>query len=1099
MPFHWQSNVNVHNVGVEDMVLLRSLNDEAIVENLRKRLAAKAIYTYIGPVLISVNPFKEMPYFTEKEMEQYQGAAQYENPPHVYALADNMYRNMMIDAESQCVIISGESGAGKTVSAKHIMSYVARISGGGQRVQHIKDVIIKSNPLLEAFGNAATLRNWNSSRFGKYVEISFGLGGEPIGGQILNFLLEKSRVCSLAKGERNFHIFYQLLSGADAETRKALGLSNVDYFSYLAKSGCSKAEGTNDAEEFSATLDAMHVVGIDDRSQLEILQLVSAILHVGNITFDESDNYAAVRSDDYLQFPAYLLGLSPDAIKEKLTKRRLESKWGSQTEQIDVTLNVEQAVYTRDAWVKAMYSRLFDYLVTSVNRALNVHQSKKRNLSLGILDIYGFEIFNNNGFEQFCINFVNEKLQQIFIELTLKAEQEEYVSEGIEWTPVDYFNNKIVCDLIEAKRPPGIMCLLDDVCAQIHGQSEGVDAKFLVKMNQQVGQHAHYKPGAESFLVTHYAGEVLYNVDGFCDKNRDVLYPDLVTLMQSSESKFMRDLFPENVGFGAKQKPTSASTKIRTQANQLVDSLMRCSPSYVRCIKPNENKRALEFDDQRVKHQVRYLGLKENVRVRRAGFAYRRQFDKFLWRYAILTQETWPRFNGNVRQGCEVICRSMGISDDQFQLGRTKIFIKNPESLFMLEESRERRYDQFARVLQKAFRQFTAAKRHAREKEEACQLVYGKKQRRRYSINRNFVGDYIGLENRPALQAIVGRRERVDFAHTMSKLDRRCKTSKMDLLVTAKYLFLVARVLEKKGVNKGKLIEVVKRQLSYEQIQSIGLSTLQDDYLFIQVKDEYTTVLESPLKTEMLTVMNKRYIEKFNRPLPLDFSNTHTVKLKKLKYNIIGGPGVREFRFTEEAGGGRIRLVPEGKAITVYVPTGLPANTKPNARPVSVQKSSWASRQSAARRLQENRPPAPVSPVLSKPPTHFAPPVEVPAHSPYATNQPSHQPTSHGPAAALANALNQGRNNHIHPLGEQNGMMKAQPGARPAPLKPKPMVKPRGPTVRAMFAYDAQDTDELSFQEGQIIELVKKDESGWWQGRIGPKSGLFPANYVEET
>lgn len=280
------------------MVLLRTLSDDAIVDNLKKRLAAKAIFTYIGPVLISVNPFKEMPYFTAKEMEQYQGAAQYENPPHIYALADSMYRNMMIDAESQCVIISGESGAGKTVSAKYIMSYIAQISGGGQKVQHIKDVIIKSNPLLEAFGNAATLRNWNSSRFGKYVEIEFGFGGEPIGGKISNFLLEKSRVVSLGKGERCFHIMYQLIFGSDKDLRKNLGISNIDYYSYLAQSGCYKAEGTDDAAEFSNTLEAMRVIGIDDQTQLEILQLVAAILHIGNITFEEKDNYASVVSDE---------------------------------------------------------------------------------------------------------------------------------------------------------------------------------------------------------------------------------------------------------------------------------------------------------------------------------------------------------------------------------------------------------------------------------------------------------------------------------------------------------------------------------------------------------------------------------------------------------------------------------------------------------------------------------------------------------------------------------------------------------------------------------------------------------------------------------
>uniref|UniRef100_A0A915EHN0 Myosin motor domain-containing protein n=1 Tax=Ditylenchus dipsaci TaxID=166011 RepID=A0A915EHN0_9BILA len=242
------------------------------------------------------------------------------------------------------------------------MNYIARISGGGSRVQHVKEVIIKSNPLLESFGNAATLRNWNSSRFGKYVEIIFGRGGEPIGGQISNFLLEKSRVVSLGKNERNFHIFYQLIAGADTHTRDNLGISTVDYYNYLNQSGCYRAEGTDDAKEYAETLQAMQVVGISDHNQLQILQLVSAILHIGNISFSEHQNYACVRSDDYLQFPAYLLGLTAEAIKEKITTRKLESKWGKEKEEIDVQLNVEQAVYTRDAWVKAMYSKLFDFL-----------------------------------------------------------------------------------------------------------------------------------------------------------------------------------------------------------------------------------------------------------------------------------------------------------------------------------------------------------------------------------------------------------------------------------------------------------------------------------------------------------------------------------------------------------------------------------------------------------------------------------------------------------------------------------------------------------------------------------------------------------------
>ncbi|KAI1715922.1 myosin head (motor domain) domain-containing protein [Ditylenchus destructor] len=1096
MPFHWQSNVNVQNVGVEDMVLLRHLSDDSIVDNLKKRLAAKSIFTYIGGVLISVNPFKEMPYFTEKDMELYQGAAQYENPPHIYALADEMYRNMMIDSERQCVIISGESGAGKTVCAKYIMSYIARISGGGSRVQHVKDVIIKSNPLLESFGNAATLRNWNSSRFGKYVEIIFGRGGEPIGGRISNFLLEKSRVVSLGKGERNFHIFYQLLAGADHHTRDNLGISSPDYYSYLNQSGCYMAEGTEDAKEYAETLQAMQVVGIPDNIQLQILQLVSAILHIGNISFVERQNYAAVVSDDYLQFPAYLLGLTTDAIKEKITTRKLESKWGKEKEEIDVNLNVEQAVYTRDAWVKALYSRLFDYLVSAVNKALDVGRPVDANLSVGILDIYGFEIFDNNGFEQFCINFVNEKLQQIFIELTLKAEQEEYVSEGIQWTPIAYFNNKIVCDLIEAKKPPGIMCLLDDICAQIHGQSEGVDAKLLVKLNQQVGHNEHFRHGADCFIVTHYAGEVVYQINGFCDRNRDVLYADLIQLMQSSNNEFMRSLFPENVGGGgAKSKPTSASTKIRTQANQLVESLMKCTPHYIRCIKPNETKRPLEFDSQRVLHQVKYLGLKENIRVRRAGFAYRRLFEKFLWRYAILCTETWPKFNGPPRKGCELICRSTNLSPDQYQLGNTKIFIKNPESLFLLEELRERKYDAYARTIQKAFRKFTANKHYVRQKEQASDLFFGKKERRRHSLNRNFVGDYIGMDNHPALQVIVGRRERIDFAHTINKYDRKFKVKKVDLLVTAKNLTLVGREIVRKGPNKGKITEVLKRQIPLDKIQGIGLSPLQDDFLVVYVEGEYSSLLETPLKTELISALSKRYKERTGRQLPLDFKQSHLITLKKTRYDI-GTPSPRQIQFSCDStlDNGRdpfappnIQLKPVGKVLQVSVPPGLPNNTRPMARPHPQSYGASNSQARAYQQHQRNRG------AVSRPAMPLTNPNQIPSQQKVATNF-NNSALPNGLRPVLGGQAQNLRTNTVHPV-QDNGQV-SKP--RPAP-KPKPMVKPQGPVVKALYPYEAQDTDELSFKENQIIELLQKDESGWWQGRIGAKTGLFPANYIEEV
>lgn len=818
--YHWQSH-NVKHSGVDDMVLLSKITESSIVENLKKRYMDDYIFTYIGSVLISVNPFKQMPYFGEKEIEMYQGAAQYENPPHIYALADSMYRNMIIDRENQCVIISGESGAGKTVAAKYIMSYVSRVSGGGPKVQHVKDIILQSNPLLEAFGNAKTVRNNNSSRFGKYFEIQFSPGGEPDGGKISNFLLEKSRVVMRNPGERSFHIFYQLIEGASPEQKQSLGITSMDYYYYLSLSGSYKVDDIDDKRDFQETLHAMNVIGIFSEEQTLVLQIVAGILHLGNINFKEVGNYAAVESEEFLAFPAYLLGINQDRLKEKLTSRQMDSKWGGKSESIHVTLNVEQACYTRDALAKALHARVFDFLVDSINKAM---EKDHEEYNIGVLDIYGFEIFQKNGFEQFCINFVNEKLQQIFIELTLKAEQEEYVQEGIRWTPIEYFNNKIVCDLIESKvNPPGIMSILDDVCATMHAVGEGADQTLLQKLQMQIGSHEHFNSWNQGFIIHHYAGKVSYDMDGFCERNRDVLFMDLIELMQSSELPFIKSLFPENLQADKKGRPTTAGSKIKKQANDLVSTLMKCTPHYIRCIKPNETKKPKDWEESRVKHQVEYLGLKENIRVRRAGYAYRRVFQKFLQRYAILTKATWPVWRGDEKQGVLHLLQSVNMDSDQFQLGRSKVFIKAPESLFLLEEMRERKYDGYARVIQKTWRKFVARKKYVQMREDASDLLLNKKERRRHSINRNFIGDYIGMEEHPELQQFVGKREKIDFADTVTKYDRRFKGVKRDLLLTPKCLYLIGREKVKQGPDKGLVKEVLKRKIEVERILSVSL------------------------------------------------------------------------------------------------------------------------------------------------------------------------------------------------------------------------------------------------------------------------------------
>ncbi|MGH0153065.1 UNVERIFIED_CONTAM: hypothetical protein FKN15_058834 [Acipenser sinensis] len=1139
--YHWQSH-NVKHSGVDDMVLLSKITEDSIVENLKKRYMDDYIFTYIGPVLISVNPFKQMPYFGEKEVEMYQGAAPYENPPHIYALADNMYRNMIIDRENQCVIISGESGAGKTVAAKYIMSYISRVSGGGPKVQHVKDIILQSNPLLEAFGNAKTVRNNNSSRFGKYFEIQFSPGGEPDGGKISNFLLEKSRVVMRNPGERSFHIFYQLIEGASAEQKSSLGITSLDYYYYLNQSGSYTVDDINDKSDFQETVHAMNVIGIFAEERALVLQIVAGVLHLGNISFKEAGNYAAVESEEFLAFPAFLLGIDQTRLKEKLTSRKMDSKWGGKSETINVTLNVEQACYTRDALSKALHSRVFDYLVDSINKAM---EKDHEEYNTGVLDIYGFEIFQKNGFEQFCINFVNEKLQQIFIELTLKAEQEEYVQEGIRWTSIDYFNNKIVCDLIESKiNPPGIMSILDDVCATMHAVGEGADQTLLQKLRMAIGTHEHFNSWNQGFIIHHYAGKVSYDVEGFCERNRDVLFSDLIELMQSSEIPFIRALFSENLQAEKKGRPTTAGSKIKKQANDLVSTLMKCTPHYIRCIKPNETKRPKDWEESRVKHQVEYLGLKENIRVRRAGYAYRRIFRKFLNRYAILTKESWPTWRGDEKQGVMHLLRSVNMDADQFQLGRTKVFIKAPESLFLLEETRERKYDGYARAIQKAWRKYTARKKYVQMREEASDLLLNRKERRRHSINRNFVGDYIGIDDRPELRQFLAKREKIDFADKVTKYDRRFKDIKRDLILTPKSVYLIGRekvkqgpdrglVMEvlkrrievekilavslrlhkptkldikrdliltpksvyligrekvKQGPDRGLVMEVLKRKIEVEKILAVSLSSLQDDFLILH-EQEYDSLLECTFKTEFISLLAKRFEERTQRKLPLKFSNTLELKLKKENWGPWSAGGSRQVQFS--LGQGDMALLkPTSKTLQVSIGPGLPKNTRPSRK--SLTQSRGVSRK------QQNFPAraAPAPPGNTKAGSHQNGVLQSvynnahhrPAPGNHRTNQ---QRTSSGtmerPALPQPISLAKERNSRQQPnldflrVPEQGAagahrQMTSRPtpgGGRPKPL-PKP--KPQVPQCKALYAYDAQDTDELSFNTDDIIEIIKEVE-----------------------
>jgi len=916
--------------GVDDMVMLSKIGNDSILDNLKKRYGGDVIYTYIGNVLISVNPFKQIKnLYSERNLLEYRGKFRYELQPHVYAVADDMYRNMYAEGQSQCVIISGESGAGKTEAAKLIMQYIAAVSGKGADVTRVKDVILESNPLLEAFGNAKTLRNNNSSRFGKYMEVQFDGSGDPEGGRVTNYLLEKSRVVYQTKGERNFHIFYQVLAGANAQLKSELRIESPDKYNYLSASGCYTVDGVDDSAEFQDVIKAMKVIGLSDAEQKEIWRLVVAILYLGNIQFKNNAKDEAQidqPSRKALENFAFLMQTDVASCEKALCFRTISTGTQGRSARVSTYAcpqNSEGAYYSRDALAKALYSRLFDWIVNKVNVALG-YKSNSSSLMIGILDIYGFEIFEKNGFEQMVINYVNERLQQIFIELTLKTEQEEYFSEGIQWEQIDYFNNKICCDLIESKRPAGVLTLLDDVCIA----PKGDDDKFLGKLNENFAQHAHYSSAAQasnSFTIKHYAGDVEYCCEGFVDKNKDLLFNDLVELAACTSSKLIPQLFPEIHAEKDKKKPTTAGFKIKESIGALVKALSACTPHYIRCIKPNGNKRANDFDTSLVMHQVKYLGLLENVRIRRAGYAYRQTYDKFFYRYRVCCKETWPNWTGGFEAGCESILKSMDLDPKQFSKGKTKIFIRAPETVFNLEELRERKVFIYANKLQRFFLRFTLMSYYYSLQKSANDSMKSQKERRRLSIERPFQGDYINYRENFALKDIVNKngKEKVMFSHSVNKYDRRSRCQRRILLLSDQAIYFIAieKNKDKEDRKKRPWIYVQKRRLLLAGITSVDMSRLADGFVVLKTMNEHDQIFECRRKTEFLGTLFKAYK---TGTLRVNYNNSIGVAIKASKQ---GGKG-KERMITFEKG-----AKPESvfKGTKVQSPNdGLPADTVPN-------------------------------------------------------------------------------------------------------------------------------------------------------------------------
>ncbi|XP_011312006.1 myosin-IA [Fopius arisanus] len=729
-------------VGIGDFVLLDEITIENVVKNLRTRFSGGKFYTYIGEVCVSVNPYRTTHEYETDQINKYKGRELFENPPHIFAIADAVHREMKQQGRDTCIVISGESGSGKTEASKIIMKYIAAITNlsGQQEIERVKNVLIQSNSILEAFGNAKTNRNDNSSRFGKYMDINFDFKGDPVGGHVTNYLLEKSRVVYQQKGERNFHCFYQLLNGCSEMELNSRGLVSDPSAYYYISHGKNI---TTDRSEYKAVNSALSTLRFSPDDVKTLWNVVSGILHLGNVRFTLEDDKLVIENKKALSDAAKLFGIQSNELGRALSERVIAAG-GEVMQKIHGLMEAE---YGRDALAKAIYDRLFSWIVSRINACINVHDDdtfykRYRGTVIGVLDIYGFEIFEVNSFEQFCINYCNEKLQQLFIELVLKREQEEYQREGIAWQAIEYFNNQIICDLVEQNHK-GILAIMDEACLNV---GKITDEMLLEAMDKKLSNHKHYTSRQLSpmdkqlehrkqFRIKHYAGDVVYDINGFLNKNKDTLFQDFKRLMYSSSSRIISEMWPEGSEAITKttKRPLTAGTLFRNSMIALVKNLTSKEPFYVRCIKPNEVKSPVLFDEERVEHQVRYLGLLENILVRRAGFVYRQRYDKFLKRYKMISQYTWPNYRGGSDEdGVRTLLEEKGFAHD-VKYGRTKVFIRSPKTLFALEKARSDLIPGIVVLLQKQWRGYICRREYRKMKAAIVMMEhYRRMKRRRY-------------------------------------------------------------------------------------------------------------------------------------------------------------------------------------------------------------------------------------------------------------------------------------------------------------------------------------------------------------------------------
>ncbi|KAM8927461.1 myosin-10-like isoform 2-T2 [Pelodytes ibericus] len=736
---------------VEDMAELTCLNEASVLHNLKDRYYSGLIYTYSGLFCVVINPYKNLPIYSEQIVEMYRGKKRHEMPPHIYAISETAYRSMLQDREDQSILCTGESGAGKTENTKKVIQYLAHVASSHKgRKEHttpnsstvsygeLEHQLLQANPILEAFGNAKTVKNDNSSRFGKFIRINFDVAGYIVGANIETYLLEKSRAIRQAVEERTFHIFYQLLAGAGEFVKTDLLLEAFNQYRFLSN-GNITIPGQQDKELFQETMESMKIMGINHEEIMSMLKMVSAVLQFGNIIFRKERNtdQASMPDNTAAQKLCHLLGLNVTEFTRAILMPRI--KVGR--DYVQKAQTKEQADFAVEALAKALYERLFRWLVHRINRALD--RTKRQGASfIGILDIAGFEIFELNSFEQLCINYTNEKLQQLFNHTMFIMEQEEYQREGIEWSFIDFGLDLQPCiDLIERPaNPPGVLSLLDEEC----WFPKATDKSFVEKVIQELGTHPKFQKPRQlrdkaDLCIIHYAGKVDYKADEWLMKNMDPLNDNVATLLHQSTDKFTAELWKDvdrivgldqvsgmaEISFGSYKTKKGMFRTVgqlyKESLSKLMSTLRNTNPNFVRCIIPNHEKKAGKLEPHLVLDQLRCNGVLEGIRICRQGFPNRIIFQEFRQRYEILTPSAIPKGFMDGKQACAIMIKALELDPNLYRIGQSKIFFR-AGVLAHLEEERDLKITDIIVLFQAASRGYLARKAFMKKQQQMSAL-----------------------------------------------------------------------------------------------------------------------------------------------------------------------------------------------------------------------------------------------------------------------------------------------------------------------------------------------------------------------------------------